>query len=282
MKLQATKKGSSIILLTFLVASTLLIFPQSTFAQTKPSAPQFTVTYADYSYDIPATYGVDEFTGKTEIKTYERHVDNKTFTFKIKNQPFTPYEDSQGNTIQLCYNLRFKGHYGGEWKYFPYLDNGQGSSRCSAGIYSMYNPILPASSDQYTSILEGLSLFGENQPAVGDKVDFQVQALFGYVSYAGDGFYSFSGQASDWSSTQTITIGKTAPAATQFSTVAPTQPSTTAPNATANATLSGTQQGLVFEFDLQIVVIAVLAVAVVILALVVVLQWQGNRKTGVQ
>jgi hypothetical protein len=259
-------------------------------AASKPSTPQFTLTYADYSYDIPATYGVDEFTGRTEIKTYERHVDNKTFIFKIKNQPFTSYQDSQGNTIQLCYNLRFKGSYGSEWKYFPYLDGGQGSGRCSAGIFTIYDPILPASNDQYTNLLQDISIFGQNQPSVGDKVDFQVQALTGFVNHAGDGYYSFWGEASDWSSTQTITIGSSSPAITitpaptQTQTIAPTSvptpiipTQTSTPNFTSNATQSVTGNNFTIGVDWQSVVIVVLVVAVGLLVIAVLLQRKGNN-----
>ena len=71
------------------------------------------------------------------------------------------------------------------------------------------SPKLPASNSEYTDIVLSLPyLFGVQNPPVGSQVDFQVQALIGHIDYAGDGFYSFTGQKSDWSNTQTITIGE--------------------------------------------------------------------------
>jgi len=34
----------------------------------KPSAPEFTVKYVDNSYDLPPTYGIDEYTGQNVTK----------------------------------------------------------------------------------------------------------------------------------------------------------------------------------------------------------------------
>jgi hypothetical protein len=89
------------------------------------------------------------------------------------------------------------------------------------------SPKLPASNSEYTDIVLSLPyLFGVQNPPVGSQVDFQVQALIGHIDYAGDGFYSFTGQKSDWSNTQTITIGESqtptpSPAATPTPTTSP-------------------------------------------------------------
>src|SRR3989304_3159711 len=177
----------------------------------KPSVPEFTLRYIDLSYDVPPTYGIDQFTGKNVITQEGYHVDNQSIAFKIKNQPFTSYNDSSGNNINLYYNFRFKGHFGNEWIYYPFSDNGQGTRRYSAMFYVLIDqsPKLPASNSEYTDIVLGLPfLFGVENPPVGSQVDFQVQALIGHIDYAGDGFYSFTGQTSGWSNTQTLTIGE--------------------------------------------------------------------------
>jgi hypothetical protein len=71
------------------------------------------------------------------------------------------------------------------------------------------SPKLVASNSEYTDIFLGLPfLFGVENPPVGSQVDFQVQALIGHIDYLGDGFYSYTGQKSDWSNTQTITVGE--------------------------------------------------------------------------
>jgi len=78
-------------------------------------------------------------------------------------------------------------------------------------VLSDQSPKLAASNSEYTDIILGLPfLFGVQNPPVGSKVDFQVQALAGQITYEGDGYYSYMGQKSDWSNTQTIAIGDTA------------------------------------------------------------------------
>jgi hypothetical protein len=90
------------------------------------------------------------------------------------------------------------------------------------------SPKLSASNSEYTDVVLGLPfLFGVENPPVGSQVDFQVQALIGHIDYAGDGFYSYTGQKSDWSNTQTITIGES-----QTPTPSPATTPTTTPEHT--------------------------------------------------
>lgn len=187
--------------------------------------------YVDYSYGVPPTYGTDQYTGEIIITNQGEHIDNRTVEFKIKNQPFTPYDDTNGNQIKLYYNFRFKGTYGEYWDNYP------DTSR----RYSYYTGIFPdtsASNTEYTVILIRLiELTGhrEGTPEIptGAKVEFQVQAIFGYV-YNYDGFRSFEGEKSDWSSTQTVTIGDSQPTQNTPLPSAPTpSPSTQNPTSTA-------------------------------------------------
>jgi hypothetical protein len=204
----------------------------------KPSVPEYTLRYVDLSYDVPPTYGIDQFTGETVITQEGYHVDNKSVAFKIKNQPFTSYNDSSGNIIGLYYNFRFKGHFGNEWQYYPFSDNGQGTRRYSAMFYVLIDqsPKLAASNSEYTDIFLGLPfLFGVQNPPVGSQVDFQVQVLIGHIDYLGDGFYSYTGQKSDWSNTQTITVGESQTPTTSSS---PSPPATSSPAPTSTPTPS--------------------------------------------
>ena len=84
-----------------------------------PSVPEFTLKYVDYSYDVPPTYGIDQFSGEQIVTKEGYHVDERTIEFTIKNQAFTPHEDADGNNIILYYNIRFKGPYGTEWLDYP-------------------------------------------------------------------------------------------------------------------------------------------------------------------
>jgi hypothetical protein len=195
-----------------------------------PAVHEFSVKYVDYSYDVPPTYGVDQFTGKQTVIADGYHVNNETFEFTIKNQPFTPYVDSNGHKIHLLYNFRFKGHSGTQWIYFPFSDVGQGVRRCATLFCLFYDPDLKTSNSSYTTITEDVSVLFYNSvtPSIGSKVDFQVQALIGDVNILEDDFYSFIGQKSGWSNTQTITLQASSPS----STPTPAQTSVASPSPT--------------------------------------------------
>ena len=222
-----------------------------------PLVPEFALKYIDLSYDVPPTYGIDQFTGENVIVEEGRHVDNKSVAFKIENQPFTSYNDSSGNFISLYYNFRFKGHFGDEWKYYPFSESGGSTHRYSISFYwvSDLSPKLNASDSEYTDIFLGLPfLFGVFNPSVGSQVDFQVQALIGYIDYAGDGFYRYSGQRSDWSSTQTVTVGENQITPTPTPTPIPTP--TTLPTPTPTIQPSPT----IPEFSTTIALVSVIVI----------------------
>jgi hypothetical protein len=176
----------------------------------KPSVPEFTVNYADYSYDESPVYGIDEFTGEEVITKEGRHVDKRSIVFTIKNQAFTPYNDSNGNEINLYFNFRYKGHFGDKWQYYPFSNNGGSTRRYSTLFITLIyeSPKISASNTEYTNEAIRLTLLFSDAPSIGSQVDFQVQALIGHIDYAGDGCYSYTGQRSDWSDTQTLTIGE--------------------------------------------------------------------------
>jgi hypothetical protein len=81
----------------------------------KPSVPEFTLKYTDYSHSLPPTYGTDPYTGKSIIVTQGREIINRTVVFTIKNPPFTPQIDSNGNQANLYYHIKYKGHYENSW-----------------------------------------------------------------------------------------------------------------------------------------------------------------------
>jgi hypothetical protein len=186
----------------------------SAFAQStsKPSVPEFTVKYVDYSYEVPPTYKIDQFTGQNVTKREGEHIDNRSAVFAIRNQPFTTYVDSGNNTIGLYYNFRYKGHFGSDWDYFPFSESGQSWRYHSTFIVFIDEPpdeFSSASNSKYTDIVMRLPfLFGYGNPPMNTQVDFQVQALIGHIDYEGDGYYRFTGERSDWSDTQTITINE--------------------------------------------------------------------------
>lgn len=184
---------------------------------TKPSVPEFTVKFVDYSYDIPPTYGIDQYTGETVITKQGEHIVNRTIEFTVKNQPFTSY-DADGKEIELYYNFRFKGAYGSEWSYYPFeLD---GYSTIPYGMLTGdMTPKLSQSNTEYTSFSIDLDVLlainsgytGVHTYPSGGQLEFQAQAVIGHIDYEATGLiagsrYIFSGKRSDWSETQTITL----------------------------------------------------------------------------
>jgi hypothetical protein len=170
--------------------------------------------YVDLSYDVPPTYGIDQYTGKTIITQEGYHVENRSIQFTIKNQQFTPYTDPNGTQIGLYYNFRAKGTYGTEWSYYPFAPNGGTTHRYGGwfgGDTSEYPEHLSQSNSEYTIITIAISSLLNDAPT-GVQLEFQAQALIGYMEptdfmMAGH-VYVFTGESSDWSSTQTITIGE--------------------------------------------------------------------------
>jgi hypothetical protein len=214
-------------------------FCQST---AKPSVPEFTIRYADYSYEVPPRYTIDEYTGQERAISMGYEVVNRTVHFTIKNQPFTPYTDSNGNDITLYYRIRYKGSYGDKWSDRTYKEDEE-------DFIKFYDTLVyPASNSSYSEILVSkyYTVHGQtggkidiaNLPEQG-IVDFQVQALIGKATlvtiddrFSGikAHYYKFTGEVGEWSDTQTISI----PDGTVYTSNSPNQPLT--PTATASPT----------------------------------------------
>ncbi|MGD9130968.1 MAG: hypothetical protein PVH73_05270 [Candidatus Bathyarchaeota archaeon] len=210
-------------------SSTSLCVVQVAGETSKPSVPEFTLKFVDDSYDVPPTYSIDPFTGENVTKDGYR-VEKYSIEVRIKNQPFTSVYDKNGTLIVgLYYNLRFKGHYTDEWDYYPY-DPDNGHKTLS------YSPTYHASQSDYTIIFlrpnidtsGGIRL----DVPIGGEVDFQMQTLTGNVTkvYTGmmglwsvggemDHYYVFTGETSDWSSTQTFTYEQNSQTTTDESTI---------------------------------------------------------------
>jgi hypothetical protein len=190
-------KGFALIFILIMAISSLsLMLVKSANAQTvpKPSVSEFTAKYVDRSYTVPASTTIDQYTGQ-KVTNPSYYVENRTLEIAIKNQPFTPYVDNSTGAqwkITLMYQIRTRGHFAQNWTNLYFVDDG----------------FLPASNSDYTTVSYSL---GEGSPwgnlQANAQVDFQVEAMVGYVS-RGIGFASwyFSGETSDWSSTQTVTI----------------------------------------------------------------------------
>jgi hypothetical protein len=197
------RKTLALILFTLLTLSCLVMvnfaFTQSI---TKPSVPEFTLKYVDYSFDVPpeTTSTTDPYTNDkitTTIPGY--HVENKTIEVTINNNIGASY-----------YNFRYKGSYTDEWSYHPFRP----SDSLGYMLPDAFRVPYKTSTSDYT-VAALPSHFFKDIPE-GGEVDVEVQALFGdfravpYVHTFPVGgptydFY-FEGTTSDWSKTQTITI----------------------------------------------------------------------------
>jgi len=201
-----------VLMLLALLALSSLVMVGSVLGQSipKPSVPEFAVELIDSSYDVPTTYTVDPFTG--ENVTHEGyHVESRTMEVKIENQPFTPYEikDSAGNSwiINFCYNIRIKGHFSEDWIELYRPSDGY-PYQLSDLDYTVFSYVWGGDAD---------TVLGTKMIRIpaGAEVDFQVEAMIGYVhrdeSISVWAPWVFEGELSGWSNTQTITIESQTP-----------------------------------------------------------------------
>jgi hypothetical protein len=275
-----------LILLTLLLTGANAALP-------KPAVPEFTVNLYDSSYDIPATSRTDPFTGQT-VTTPGRHVEARTVEIRIKNPYFSP--ESNIYPIEFRYDIHYRGHFNQDDSWYNVFDTRDGylkpSSTQAETVYKVVG--IPGGLNEIDM------LNWSRYIPVNAIIDFQVRAFIG--GYTGTPFtgWTFIGETSDWSSTQTITLDFNTPVpryvpppADAYGTIAyayplptpsnspspqstqaatqPSIPSTAAPTATDD-TATPTQPSNTGDFmellDWKIAV-AVLAVIVIVIALTV-------------
>ncbi|MCL2642219.1 MAG: hypothetical protein FWD52_01700 [Candidatus Bathyarchaeota archaeon] len=148
-----------LLLMTCLVASSLLVILPASLAQTKPTKPTLTIQQE--------TEGI---------------------YLKIKNQPFTPYTNSNGYEINLYYQYRFKSIHA--------------SADTPSNWQTSQIELVQSNSEHIMIPLSGWDMW--------NNTDFQVRLLIGTFTVRTPAFgYSdpaFEGVTSDWSSTQTLKI----------------------------------------------------------------------------
>jgi hypothetical protein len=135
---------------------------------------------------------------------------NGTIEVKIKNQSFVPYYDANsGWNISLCYNIRMKEHSEQNWTNLYLIEDVPTHSNSDYTILSY-----PLSDENTNSYILGDKIW---LLPFGSQVDFQVEAMIGYVHrvYNPNATsqlemypYVFTGETSGWSSIQTLTIGE--------------------------------------------------------------------------
>src|ERR1700693_517879 len=153
------KSKTFALLLTVIIATsclTLSIFKPAN-AQTipKPSVPEFSIRYVDFSYGIPANTSIHPFTGKT-VTNPAQYIVNQTIQISIKNQTIS-------SSDYLYYQIRMKGHFSQEWTNISFVQ----ANPQSAYTVLIYALLGNNASGHFDSSLEISS---------GGSADFQVQA----------------------------------------------------------------------------------------------------------
>jgi hypothetical protein len=270
-------KKCSVVFVGLLFVAMQLLASMSVGAATsipKPAVPEFTVKLVDSSYDIPTTYSIDPYTGEN-MTHLGSHVERRTIEFKIKTQPFTPFwvqeSPSAANwSVNFYYNIRVKGHFSEHWTEMFLASDGYPSQDYESD-YRVLSYQGEYSSTEGMKFNAG-SIMTSFPP--GAQVDFQVEAMIGYVSreYAGNyGPFSypwvFTGETSGWSNTQTITITDSTPTTTPNTSPFPSTPQdTTTPTGVSNP-----QTAVLLGLDwIQLAMLALLTVIAGLLVAVIV------------
>lgn len=209
-------KIKAIVLVLVLMFTSILLTEQASSVSATPSVPEFTVKFIDNSYDVPAEYEIDQFTGENVMVKPGEHVENMSIELTVTNPA------SLGNG-GLYYNFRFKGPYGDAWSYYPFNPDGRSTIPYNGQSWGSGNlsPKLEASQTAYTTITLPLNMLlsiasgytGSVNVPKGGEIEFQIQALSGNIEIDPSGLlagahYDFTGQSSGWSTTQTVTLSE--------------------------------------------------------------------------
>jgi len=285
-----TKCTSLLLIITLAVSS--LIMVESAFAQSipKPSVPEFTLKYIDNSFDVPPTYSMNQFTGKTVVTTDGYHEENKSIEVAIKNLPFTPLE---GSNLELFYQVEWKGYFGEFWTGLN-ISSSNSVYVQSDGNRHLLNPDAVFSvvsigfNENNGSSRYVYSTFISEVPD-GGQIDFRVRALIGYHTRINDTdayvpgipvndptdpiphHYVFTGETSGWSNTQTISIPDGSVSISASPSSAPDQTTEPAPSQTTEPAANDTSQ------TLQLAAIIGTVVAVVVLCTVLLVYFKKRK-----
>ena len=162
----------SILLLTCLM--TLLIDPcvaPVTVPNNPSVGPEVSAEIHNNPWVMEPGYYTDPYTGEKHQITPGYSMSRGSITLTIKNRPFTPYTDEEGNYINTYYTI---------WWKFPWAEwNDEYVKVCSRSVYQ--------SDSVYTTYTLTYGVEGIMQLSTdgGDLVDFRVQAVTGGHFYQG-------------------------------------------------------------------------------------------------
>lgn len=193
----AMGKLLSVCLVVVLGFSMVMIQLTSAQAIPKPIVPEFTLKLVEHPYDVPPTYEIDQYTGKTVETQTGYHVENKSVIISVKN-----HQDSilyNGSIYGFYLDIKVKGHFGNDWKWIFSPDGSRSSQQSqTAGEYTTFS-------------------YQITQPD-NSQLDFQVERIMGHMEkvwvplhplYPDYGSYEedvFAIDETVWSNIQTISI----------------------------------------------------------------------------
>jgi hypothetical protein len=216
----------------------------------------------DTSYDVPPTTTINPYTGETITKE-GGHVESRTIEIRIRNEPFTQLEVQAGTanwTVNYLYQIQWKGHFEDQWHTMFLTDELLGRDSGSETVFALGGTY---------STAEGLTIQRQGMYAAflstippNSQIDFQVKAMIGYVHRVLEGGMApwiFTGEESEWSNIQTLTI----PASS--SSVTPAPSSTDASPNMGPTSPPNLNSDLIT--NLALVVVAILGISVISLLL---------------
>ena len=220
---------------------------------------------------FPPIYSTNPYTGKVTETSPGRYLQTGTIDVTIKNRPFTPYTDKNGNYINVYYTFFIKD--GGpidDWTY--YLDNFGGNS--GVPWYVVYQQ----SDSDYTVITLTYDGSGSLNPGFftvigsGSIRSFRVQSVIGYFYRDNENPYYnsvYEGEGSEWTQF-TVAIPVSDKPVTSTSTLS-SNPGTTSPSDPSFLP--------VFSWvTLFVVIVVVFGVVVVLLGVMVYLFYSRQKK----
>jgi hypothetical protein len=252
--MKCTGKTLSALFTIAFVGMSLLQLASTTSAQlpSRPSIPDFTLALTNHSYDVPnsTSITIDQTTGNKVVETSPGyHVENKTIDIMVQNPAFTPQVKPNHYSINLYYDVRFKGNSETNWTELYHYD--EDTNNLEAATLSAYT-IISLPQDYFSERL----------------VDFQVAAINATqiidASSTTLPFYYWRYQASGWSDIHTLDLFDGQVTITQYVNPEYASSSLPAETPTFSPTIVPADPEFPFALMLILVILALLAVGITV------------------
>jgi len=239
-------KVFALVIIISATMATLIVIAPSLCAKSEtpvPSLPSCDVTLqGPWPKYVPPVYEVNPSTGKTTMikdgyTVYEKWLQVRMAPMQI----FMPYNNSEGQMVNLFFNLRWKDHQDTVWQS---LDQVVAKEYYLFPSSSQESPTSPVGGVFVSFGFIGSDILGsypEARVPDVDQIDFQVEAFIGYYLMDSEGGYVldgegtpiFVGQSSGWCDivmfdmierSNTVIPGTSAPSSTLSSSPTPSAP----------------------------------------------------------